>query len=110
MDYCRSRGVDWPGCTSSFFLCYYTTGEESDVLWRSASPTCLCNADGESSGDLILPAPPVHLVPGDLTPLPTIQGRVHQRLLKYHQSDFPVLEGMLEVPEVGDSDAYAVDT
>lgn len=84
MAYCCSPEVDWPGYSLSWFPYDFGMGEAFYVSSRTGSSTSLLNAEGKPIGDLILPSRPGLFVPGDVTPLPTIQARVHRWLLEYH--------------------------
>lgn len=79
--------------------------ELSDVLYRSASSTCYCNANGECIEDHILPYFSCFLYKG-LTPLPTIRVLLPRWLSEYHPSEVPGSEEPSEVLEVGDFDGY----
>lgn len=65
--------------------------------------------DSEHNGDCIVPASPVFFVPVDLTSLPTIPAQVRQWLSENRPSDAPDSEEPLEIPEVGDLEAYAAN-
>lgn len=100
MDYCRSRKIDWPRCTSSWLLYDFSMGQVSDVSSSRSFLTRLGNADGEPLDDLILPALPVLFEPGEFTTLPVIQACVRRWMPEYHPSEVPGSERKSEIPGV----------
>lgn len=105
--YCRSRDVDWPWCTLSWFLYHFSMGEVYVNLSHSASFTSLCNASGK----------PKAIVFYQLFLFFLCQGT----LIDYRPSRHVCIGGCMSIiclnflarrgcqgPKVGDSDMYHV--
>lgn len=101
MAYCRSRGVEWMWCTSSWFPYVFSVVEVSVVPSHSASLIRRCNVEGGLTGDPILHGCPVLFVPGHLLPLRTIQAQVHRWSSAYHSSVVLGAEVPVEGPGAG---------